>query len=373
MKKCPGYDHKETPHLWRALDLGLVHADISAKLCRVECPKHGVLQEAVPWARPGSNFTRCFEDTVAWLAARTNRKTLAQLMAVTWGTVTRVIGRVCADLKQTTVFPPVRRIGVDEVSYRRGHRYLTVVVDHDTGRLVFAHEGKGADALGAYFESLTPAEREAIALVSMDAAPQWRVAVRKYCPNARICMDPFHVVKWATEALDELRREVWRTAKFNHDATTANAIKDLRYVLLKNPENLSDKQRTSLGVVEKTNQPLFRGYLLKEQLRQVFKLKGEEGFKLLQTWLVWARRCGLKPFIQVAASITKNLADVKDALMNGLSNARVEGLNTRMQLLTRTAFGFQSHSALIAMALLKLGHLCPILPKPISQPSVSPT
>lgn len=361
-KACPGYDHKNSPHVWRGLDLGIVRAEISAMLCRVECPEHGILQEWVPWARPGSNFTRHLEDTVAWLTARTNRTAVSTLMRIGWATVTRIVERVCEEAARTMAFPAVTRIGVDEVSYRRGHRYLTVVVDHDTGRLLFAHPGKNAAALDAFFEKLGPELCSRIQLVSLDAAPQWRLSVRQHCPNAKLCLDPFHVVKWASDALDEVRRRVWRAARTGADMSTAAGIKGLRFVLLKNPEDLSVPQRTTLETLEKTNHPLFRGYLLKEELRQVFKLKGAEGVALLDTWLLWARRCQLPEFTRVAASITENLTAVRDALVTGLSNARVESLNTRMQLLTRTAFGFHSPDSLISMAFLKLGGLCPALP-----------
>lgn len=363
-RQCPGYDHRDKAHVWRALDLGVVRAEVCAVLYRVQCPEHGVRQEAVPWARAGSNFTRAFEDTVAWLAARTNRSAVATLMRVTWLTVGRILENVCADQQRTLVFPAIKRIGVDEVSYRRGHRYITVVVDHDTGRLLFAHPGKDAGAFAAFFEQLGPQACAGIELISMDAAPQWREAARHHCPNARFCMDPFHVVKWVTDALDEIRRRVWRAARFDHDDSAAS-IKGLRYVLLKNPEHLSKTQRTSLAVVERTNKPLYRAYLLKEQLRQVFKLGGTGGVALLDTWLSWAQRCRIPEIVAVARTITHHHTEIRDALHSRLSNARVEALNTRLQLLTRTAFGFHSARALIALAFLKLGALCPSLPHPM--------
>ena len=359
-RKCPGYDRKDAPREWRSLDLGTVRAFVRANVRRVQCPVHGVRQQEVPWARPGSTFTRHLEDTVAWLSARTSRTAVSQLMRVGWSTVTRIIERVCAERARTTPFPAVRRIAVDEVSWRRGHRYITVVVDHDTGRLLFAHPGRDAAALDAFFEALGPEACAAIELVSVDAAPQWRLSIARHCPNARACMDPFHVVKWATDALDETRRGVWR--RLRGDKHEAAAVKGLRYVLLKNPEDLDDPQRASLEALEKTNQPLLRAYLLKEELRQVFKLKGERGIALLRTWLSWARRARLPAFAGVAAAITKNLEAIHAALRSGLSNAAAESNNTRIQLLNRTAFGFHTAWALIDMAHLKLGHLCPPLP-----------
>jgi transposase len=348
--------------VWRALDLGLARAEVCALLYRVECPEHGVLLEKVPWARRGSAFTRHFEDTVTWLVTRTDKTTVANFMRVAWVTVGKILERVCEERRDVVRFPEVRRIGVDEVSYRRGHRYLTVVVDHDTNRLLFAHPGKDAAALTAFFERLGPKACAAIELVSADGAAHWHDVIKRFCPNALICLDPFHIVKWATDALDEIRRQVWRAARYDGDKHAATSVKGMRFALLKNPEDLTEGQRKTLRDVEKLNKPLYRAYLLKEQLREVFKLGGEAGIQLLDTWLAWARRSRLKEFVEVAASITDRLGAVHDALRHGLSNARVESLNTRMQLLTRVAFGFHSAEALISLAMVKLGGLCPPLP-----------
>ncbi|MBI5496953.1 MAG: ISL3 family transposase [Deltaproteobacteria bacterium] len=363
---CGGYDHSDKPHTWRALDLGLARAVVSAHLHRVNCPEHGVVLESVPWARRGSAFTRQFEDTVTWLAVRMNKSAVAEFMRLAWRTVGSILERVCEEGRAVLDFPEVKRIGIDEVSYRKGHRYLTVVVDHDSNRLLFAHRGKSAGALKAFFKGLGKEGCAAIELVSADGAKHWHDAVRKHCPNARICMDPFHVVKWATEALDEIRRQVWRAARQGDDEHAAASVKHMRWALLKNPENLTTKQRTTLKEIEAVNKPLFRAYLLKEQLRDVFKTGGQRGIALLDTWIAWAETSGLNEFIGVAQSISDVRQAVDDALTSGLSNGRVESMNTRMQLLTRTAFGFHSAEALIALAYAKFGGLCPPLPTRLS-------
>ena len=175
-------------------------------------------------------------------------------------------------------------------------------------------------------------------------------------------MDPFHVVQWATKALDEVRRQVWNVARQGGQQEAADDLKGARYALWKNPEDLTKNQKAKLSVIQDTNMRLYRAYLLKEQLRKVFRLRGKRGMNLLDAWLQWARRCQLPDFVKVAKSISNHRAAIEAALTEGLTNARVESMNTKIRLITRMAFGFRSTDALIALAMLSLGGLCPSLP-----------
>ena len=155
---------------------------------------------------------------------------------------------------------------------------------------------------------------------------------------------------------------MWNTARRNGQKAVAKELKGARYALWKNPEDLTDRQGAKLASIAHTNQRLYRAYLLKEQLRRVFALKGAAGIALLDHWLKWARRCRIPSFVKLAKSITTHRAGIEAALTHGLSNARVESVNTKLRLLTRVAFGFRSPNALIALAMLDLGGLCPPLP-----------
>jgi transposase len=169
-------------------------------------------------------------------------------------------------------------------------------------------------------------------------------------------------VQWATKALDEVRREVWNAARRDGQNTVARDLKNARYALWKNPEDLTARQGAKLASIAKTNERLYRAYLLKEQLRQVFALKGDDGIALLDAWLKWARRSRIPSFVKLAKAITEHRAGIEAALTHGLSNARVESVNTKLRLLTRIAFGFRSPQALIALSLLALGGHRPDLP-----------
>lgn len=362
-RPCPRYDSGEGPRRWRALDLGTIKAFVRAGAPRVECPKDGVIVAEVPWARYDARFTRSFEDQAAWMAVHVSKTTLAEVMRTTWRTVGNILVRVSADqAAKADPFADLTRIGIDEVSFRKGQRYLTVVVNHDTGLVVWAAEGADEATLEKFFALLGAERTTKIEVVTADAASWIRNVVVRRCPEAKVCMDTFHVVAWATDALDSVRREVWNAARRSGQHALARALKGSRYALWKNPEDLTKRQKAKLAQIAHTNSPLYRAYLLKEQLRQVFRLPPDEALELLNEWLKWAQRCRLAPFRKVARTIRGNLEEIEQTLRTGLTNARVESVNTRIRLLTRIAFGFHSSQPLIGLVMLALGGLCPPLP-----------
>jgi transposase len=341
------------------IDFGLLRCYLEADLPRVRCGVHGVVVAFVPWARHGAGHTRDFDSKVAWMATRMSKTAVAHYLRVSWGTVGQIVARVMADADAAAGdrLAGVRRIGIDEVSYRRGYKYLTVVVDHDSRRLLWMAEGRSKSTLATFFTELGPELCAQIELISADGADWIFNAVQEHCPNARLCLDPFHVVSWATDALDDVRRSVWNTARRGGQTVVAGDLKGARYALWKNPENLTERQQTKLAWIAKTNKPLYRAYLLKEQLRQVFAAGGggERG-ALLDAWLRWAARCRLPPFVDLARRVrTYFRDDIINTLTHRLSNGLIESTNTKIRLLTRIAFGFKSVDALIALAKLHLG------------------
>lgn len=373
-RRCGRYDAGEGRRRWRAVDLGAVQVFLEADAPRVSCPTHGVVVAHVPWARHGAGHTLAFDQTVAWLATQCSKTAVTQLMRIAWRTVGSIITRVWADVEALgDRLDGLTRIGIDEISYKRGHRFLTVVVDHDTGRLVWAAPGRDRATLRTFFDLLGPDRCAAITHVSADQADWIAEVVTERCPNAVQCADPFHIVAWATDALDEVRRQAWNDARRagqtrrkgrgrREAAGDARRLKHARYALWKNPDKLTGKQRDKLAWIAKTDPRLHRAYLLKEGLRFVFAVKGEPGKQALDRWLSWARRCRIPAFVHLARRITAVRHRIDATLDHGLSNALIESLNTKIRLITRVAFGFRSPHALIALALLSLGGQKPALP-----------
>lgn len=360
-RRCPGYDLGAGRRRWRTVDVGLVMAFVEAATPRVRCAWHGVVVAAVPWARHGAGHTRGFDDQAAWLVRNMSKSAVAQLLRTSWRTVGAIVTRVVADLdaqangKGQDRLAGVRRIGIDEISYKRGHKYLMVVVDHDRGRLLWAGDGRTKKTLAGFFDRLGEQRCAQIELVSADGADLIADLVALRCPNAKLCLDPFHVVSWATDALDQVRRDMWRRAKANGQRALTREMGRARYALLKNPQNLTARQQATLAWLAETNKLLHRAYLLKEQLRVVFAPGGPERIALLDTWLRWASRCRIPPFVDLARRVRRCRDDIVNTLTYRLSNARVEAVNTRIRLLTRIAFGFKSADALIALVMLHLG------------------
>jgi transposase len=344
--------------------LGTTQVFLQATTRRVLCREHGVVVAAVPWARPGSRFTTAFEDTAAWLVCHAALSVVAVLLRVAWRSVADIVTRVVADRAgRLDRLAGLRRIGIDEISYRKGQRYLLCVVDHDTGRLVWAGKNRTQETLGRFFDDLGADRAVQLTHVSADGAQWIHDVVAERAPNAVVCLDAFHVVAWATEALDQVRRAMVNRLRAQGHHDQATALKHTRWALLKNPPNLTGNQRTTLAGIAKANGGLYRAYLLKEQLRAIFRAADlADARALLGGWIAWARRCRLEPFVRLAKTIKKYQALILNAVEHGLSNARSEATNTHLRLLTRRAYGYHSPEALIAMADLTRGGLCPPLP-----------
>ncbi len=382
-RKAKRYDKGRGRRQWRSLDEGPWKTYVEAEEPRVICKEHGVVAAAVPWARHNSRFTKSFEETTAWLTVHSAKSVVSEFMRVEWHTVGGICRRVYEELerKDASRFDSLVNIGIDETSYKKGHKYMTVVINHDTASVVWCGIGYGKEVLSRFFELLTTQQRESIRCVSADGARWIAECVAEYCPNATRCIDPFHVVSWATDALDQVRREVWAEAhrqakaapkrgkgrpakgtEANAEKVKANGLKNARYALLKNPENLSDAQKTQLEFLSKANPRLYRAYLLKEDLRLALKAGSDEIAALLRKWMNWAQRCRIPVFCDLRKKIQRHFDAIVAAARYGLSNARVEAANNKIKLVIRTAYGFRNLDNLVAMVMLTCSGFRPKLP-----------
>lgn len=214
-KRCPGYDSKNKLRRWRSLDLGSTRVYLESFAPRVRCSEHGVIVADVPWAQHGSDFTNDFEMAVTWLTLHATATDVSEYFRIKWDTVGSIARRVQKTLEaeQPSRFDDLSEIGIDETSYKKGHKYMTVVVNHKTGALIWAAKGHGKETLRKFFIELNEEQRAKIKLVSADGARWIADCIKEYCPNAERCIDPFHVVAWANDALDEVRKSAVRTAR----------------------------------------------------------------------------------------------------------------------------------------------------------------
>ena len=273
-RRCERHDREPTRRR-RAMDLARPECFLEYGPARVTCPEHGVRAERVPWARHGSRCTRDFEGWVACLAVRCCVPAHSRIARVEWHSVGGICGRVYDETgaqRGVGRFDGLRRIGIDETGYKKGHKYLTVVVGHGRGRPVWAHEGYGKEVLGLFLDEPAREQRRAIEVVTADGAKWIKALARRGCPNARWAMDPFRVAEWTSDALDEAGREEWRVAKRAAQGAmprrdgpgrprggeetppearalreAADAIKGSRCALVRNPGDPTGSQRAKLA------------------------------------------------------------------------------------------------------------------------------
>lgn len=386
--KCPVYDTMRAPRRWRCLDLCATKTYVQCSLSRVRCPEHGVLVEGVPWARHASRFTRDFELMVAWTATGMSRSMASQLMRVDWKSVGDICTRVRLSLERGMPdrMEGLRRIGVDETSYRKGQKYLTVVIDHDSGRVVWCAKGYGKSVLERFFQELGAERCAGIQVVTADGAAWIRDTVERYCPHAQRVMDPFHVMQWMSETLDKIRQESWKEERrearsqpkrkpgrprkgevAGTSKTVYKATQNARWAVLTGKENLNDRQQDTLKRIEKERAVLYRAWMRKEALRDVLRSQdGQEARERLDRWLAGACR-SRHPLIK---ALSKKVRRHKDAIVRavelGISNARVEAINNKIKLTIRMGYGFRNIDNLISLIMLKCSNLT--IPLPGRQP-----
>ncbi|MGH8965245.1 MAG: transposase, partial [Actinomycetes bacterium] len=357
-------------------------------------------------ARDGARFTRDFENLVAWLATKTDKTATCRLTRIDWHTIGRIIERVGDELIDGDRLGDLVEISVDEVAWRKGHRYLTLVGDHRRRCVLWGCEGKGQAAADQFFAALDPpptdppapagqppqepapaimvpfgacptvsagegiagawitdgteldprlfARASRLRAVSMDMTGGYAKSVREHAPQATIVIDNYHVVQLATKALDEVRREYWNELRHAGDADAAKQFKHDRWALLKNPDDLTDRQASTLAAIRAGGGKVARAWALKEMVRAIFApgLTVNAVGELLDRLLARLSRCRLPPFIRLGRTIRKHRDGILAARRLKLSNARAEALNNRVKLIVRRAYGF--HSARAALALVHL-------------------
>ena len=361
---------------WRHLDLGGCRLFLEAEIRRLACRRcNRVRTEMVPWARPRARHTADFEDVVAWMAQRMDKTTVATLLRCSWEAVAGIVTRVVHDQLDPSRLEDLYRIGVDEVSYRKGHRYLTVVADHDReGAVVWAAEGKDSGALERFYDELGPERTARLAAVSVDLHGGYAKATRRRAPQARICADPFHVIRLANIAVDHVRRAIWNRARptrgpvkgrwsYTPRHSSAAAFKRTRWALLKDPATLTTDQQAVLDELRRARHVLWRAWELKESLRDLYRLPpGRRPDAHLDHWLARACRSRIAPIVRLSRTIRRHRDAILAAVDLGLSNSKLEGLNSKIRLINHRGYGHHSAAAIIAMIYLCCGGITVQLP-----------
>lgn len=379
--RCPcGYSTRARYDIsrrrWRHLDFGATKVWLEADIARITCPACGIRTETVPWARPNARHTRDFQDVIGWLAQRMDKTSVARLLRCSWEAVDRAVRMLVAEHLPTDRLDGLYRIGVDEISYKRGHHYLTIVCDHDTGRVVWVTKDRTRKAFTDFFTALGPDRSEQLTAITMDGSPIYMPVAEENAPQATVCLDPFHVIKWANEALDKARQAnpaipptpatpIKRSGPLTvaeQINAPAKAWRRLKTALRSGAENLTDERRALINALRRHNYQLFRAWTLKEQLRDLYRIPPEQARRYLKRWITRAFRSTIPPMRQLATRLTKYFEQTVAAVELGLSNSRAEGINSKIRVIQRRGYGHPGPDSLTAMIYLCLGGITLNLP-----------
>jgi transposase len=359
-QRAAGYDQGGGLRRWRHVDVGIARCVLEGPAPRVGCGQCGPTVAMVPWARHDTTFTQAFEDVVVWDAVRSNKNAAGERHQVSWRAVNGICERVLAEaMGRVDLLAGLTAIAIDEVKSKKGQRYLTVVSDHFGGRVVWVAEGRSKAVVGRFFDALGTERAAELEIVTADGAEWIRTVVAGRAPNAEICLDTFHVISWATKAVDEVRRQLWRHLG---GGAKAKAVKGMRFLLIRNWANLTRDQKRAIRDLETDNRRLFRAWQLKEELIDIFSMSIIAARRALDDWLHYASRSRLPPFVKLARTIRRYRDSIEATIEWGFTNGIAEANNSVIGRIRRNATGFHNPKAFITMILLDRGGLAPKLP-----------
>ncbi|MBV8317770.1 MAG: ISL3 family transposase [Planctomycetaceae bacterium] len=326
---------------FRTVPIGSRATFVALPIPRVECQACGAVRQVkIPFADPRRSYTSSFERYALELSRCMTIRDVAVHLDVSWDVIKDIQKR---DLSRRFAKPKLkhsRRIAIDEIAVAKGHRYLTVVMDLESGAVVFVGDGKGGDALKPFWKRLRSSKAK-IEAVAMDMSPAYREAVSTYLPRAKIVFDHFHVIKLFNEKLSDLRRALFREAT---EALHKQVLKGTRWLLLKNPENL-DEERDEKSRLEEAlalNQSLATAYYMKEDLRQFWEQPGKVfATAFLNGWIKRAGASGIKMLQQMAATLAAHRSGLLAYYDVPITSGPMEGTNNKIKTMKRQAYGFR--------------------------------
>ncbi len=343
---------------WRDLSMRTDPLWLLYRPWRVECPLCGIRVERVPWAPRFSRVTTALATAVALLAKKLSWKEVAEYFQLNWKTVASILRWVVQYGLQHRRLTPLHVLGIDEVSRKKGHTYVTLFYDLERGELLWMSQGRTEEAAELFFAWLGARRRRTIQAVCLDMWAPYVSVVQKRAAQALLVFDRFHLVRHLNEAVDEVRREMVRTLT----GTTRALIKGTRYLWLKNPDNLTLEQGASLTALLKLNLPIVRAYLLKEAFQRFWdyvSLGWAE--RWLTQWFWWATHSRLTPLQKFAYLVRRHEEGILAWIKLRISNGALEGMNCKVKLVSRKAYGFRNPYNFVVAVF----HGCAHLPLPL--------
>jgi len=336
-----GYDHAEE-RIWRHLDTCQFETYVHARIPRVQCPTHGVLNVAVPWAEARSRFTLLMECLIINVLRECSTVSGAcTLVNISWDEAFGVMQRAVARGQARKQDLPIAHLGVDEKAFRKGHSYMTVVCDLDRSTVEYVAEDRTTESLAGYYRSLPVERRQGIEAVAMDMWEAYVKATLEAVPLAadKIVFDRFHIMQHLNDAVDKVRRQEHRTLS----AEGCDTLKGTKYWWLYGYENVPDKHLRAFEAVRDQNLKTSRAWAIKETLRELWDYRSVAwARKFFKRWFGWARRSKLTPIKKVAAMLARHLENVLTYCTHRITNGVAEGLNSKIMTIKRKACGYRN-------------------------------
>jgi transposase len=337
----PLHDHVERS--WRHLDTCQYETRLHAKVPRVRCTEHGVRTVAVPWAVPHSRFTMLFERlAIAWLKEATPAA-VARRLGLTWEEANGIVERAVRRGLARRPAGAARYLGIDEHSYLKHFQFVTMVVDLERQTVLHVADDRTADTLAAYFDGLSIDDRLAIEAIAMDMWDPYRKTVRDTVPDGdqKIVFDRFHVMRFVTEAMDQVRRRENRALRQGGD----KRLTGTKFLWLKThigADDFTAAMRRQFRALRKSTLKSARAWALKDAIRHLWDYRSLHAARaFFDRWEAWARRSRLKPMIHVAGVIRRHLEGILNYLNHRITNAVAEGLNAKIQWIKYSSRGFR--------------------------------
>lgn len=351
-KPCPGYDHRSRH--WRHLDTCQYRTVLIAQVPRVQCPEHGVHQVRVPWGEPGSRFTALYEALIIDWLQEASISAVARQLKLTWSEVDTVLARaVRRGLARRERKLPTH-LGIDETSFQKRHEYVTVVGDQRAGVVVHVADDRGRDSLDSFYSGFSDAEREAVESVAMDMWGPYIASTEAHIPNAetKIAFDKFHIAQHLGNAVDQVRRQEHKALLEQGD----ERLKRSKYLWLQNPDHLSPERNVAFEPLRNSSLKTARAWAIKELAMEIWNHALQPRWAW-EKWYAWAIRSQLEPIKKVARMIKRHLQGIITAIEKGVTNARAEGLNAKIQALKFLGRGYRNRERFRAAIYFHLGGL----------------
>jgi transposase len=339
-KALKAYDHANE-RAWRHLDSCAFQTYLHARIPRIECADHGIVQVRVPWAEPHSRFTMLFERLAVDVLLQCDVTGATRILNISWKEAWHLMERAVARGQRRKEKQVVHRIGVDEKAVAKGHKYMTLVCNLDGGTVEYITEDRKQESLESYYKGLTPKQKEGIEAVAMDMWEPYVQATKAHVEKAdeKIVFDRFHIMQHMGKAVDTVRKQENRELLKQGDETLIGS----KYLWLYSQENIPEKRKEEFALLKSQQLKVARAWAIKESLRELWHYVYPERAKSFwKRWYFWATHSRLKPVIEVAAMIKRHIANILTYFRHRITNAVSEGINCKIQTIKKMAYGFRN-------------------------------